>query len=106
MTKFTKADIDALVEAMPSNVEVGRSVFIGDTEHTGSWLPHEDVKQCLYLAAGLTATGELKPIKVPGSMSIWRSGAVTFAPKAEHCPSFPDYIVEVRQGYFIPGSIE
>lgn len=57
---LTKSDIDGLVEAMPQcNGDV---VF--DWEGCTSYIPPEDVRAALYLAAGLTAEGERKPARV------------------------------------------
>jgi hypothetical protein len=63
---LTKAEIDKLVDALPRGHDDWNDVFVGDIEHTGTWLPHKDLKLSLYLAAGLTETGgpKMEPMKV------------------------------------------
>jgi len=60
MPKFTKADIDGLVEGMPSvHADSRRTGWVKDTE-----VPLHALRVALYLAAGLTAEGEPKPERV------------------------------------------
>jgi len=63
MSKLTKADIDGLVEAMDrvqSNVP-----WSEDELQPGlQWRRPLDLRTALYLAAGLTSTGERKPERV------------------------------------------
>lgn len=60
MTKFTKADIDGLVDGLPN-------VFV-DSNRCKHIMPYSvesaGLRSALYLAAGLTAEGEAKPEKV------------------------------------------
>lgn len=57
MTKFTKADIDGLVDGMCPRVD-----YL--VEIAGSSLFSGDVRRAMYKAAGLTASGERKPERV------------------------------------------
>ena len=95
MTKWTKADIDGLVEGMPGGV--GPQVFIGDIEHTGTWVDRGDFLRALYLAAGLTAEGAPKPEKV----RVWEVWAdlVTYS---RTDPAGWESVHRIVPGYFIP----
>jgi len=68
---LTKADIDGLVEGLPDKLRhevVYRDV--GDD----FWMSEQSIRTALYLAAGLTATGERKAEKVRGWLYYGSAG--------------------------------
>jgi hypothetical protein len=73
MTKFTKADIDALVDGLyPA---AGRDEIWGYTfEKGGPCIDQRFIRKGLYLAAGLTADGQPKPEKVRCYAAMHTSG--------------------------------
>lgn len=64
MPKLTKADIDGLVEGMPSACGKEYTNLVVGFSNASYAVSKESIRRELYLAAGLTAEGEPKPEKV------------------------------------------
>jgi len=64
---LTKADIDGLVEGMVSS---GRPLYYA---YPSKRFTEDSIREALYLAAGLTATGERKPERVRGWLVTFKS---------------------------------
>ena len=109
MTKWTKADIDELVEAAPlaqSPHPEDRITWV-ETVKDGELVDLDDLRATLYLAAGLTAEGEPKPEKVRAwvvrdkmgnLLGIWKDVGVARAAIGMHHTITP--------GTFIPDGAE
>ena len=85
---LTKADIDALVTNMASQ----------NFNPTAAW---DALRKALYLAAGLTATGERKPerVRLWRGKSSWTGKCVWF----EQEPKPDEFLLtDLTPGYFIP----
>lgn len=112
MTMPTKAQIDALVEAMPSGgaytYGIGstqETVVIGGSATLQVRINRDDLRRALYLAAGLTAEGEPKPKpeRVRCRMIVYPSGNWTiFSREDGFCSDPPDG--QYVGGRAIPGT--
>jgi len=94
---LTKADIDGLVEGLPDKLRhevVYRDV--GDD----FWMSEQSIRTALYLAAGLTATGERKPERVRCWLHEWRDSSPTLSLRVPR--PVPEGIRRTIPGTFVP----
>lgn len=111
MSDLTKAQIDALVDGMPNRMKtvVGMAgVCAGTTEGVeiagvglGEVVSKAGLRRSLYLAAGLTATGERKPERI----RCWMITSDGDAPWFTHIPPAQVRLradPRVTPGWFVP----